>query len=1272
MIHLVHKICMRGFSVMQVFKDTQENLTGETPQQIDPTATGYAVATLVANLEGDVTGDVAGNLSGIAQKVTITDSSANTNFDVVFNDASNDLLEDDGAFHYNPSTGLLTSTAFAGALTGNVTGNVSGTAATVTGAAQSNITSVGTLTSLTATGTASNIITRTAAYHASSHDGSLKIKGISDTYAITLVLDADGDTTEGTDGDDKVRVRYLNDGTPKWQHNIGTDQNWYYDTAGDGSWVSRMQLTSTGTLSATAFSGPLTGDVTGNVSGSAGSATGNAATATLATTVTITDNAETDETVYPVFVDGATGTQGLETETKLSYKPDTGILTSIGFAGALTGDVTGNVSGTAATVTGAAQSNITSLGTLTALTGGTGDLIWDTNTLVVDSSANRVGIGTTSPSVPLHVSTTLTGNDATTFVGAEVFRVDSIDDGSSSGGPGFSIRLESTNDHNSPNYEKVIMGDGGSMRVKNIHGNYGFSEWWLGGTADGKKPIMSLISGGSTSAGEALDGILQLYSTTSAWAANTFSPTNNTTKVKLDAGGDSYFTGGNVGIGTTSPEGILQIDKTSDSTFANTNTLGGSHLVLKTHSVVADAYATLAFDVSTETDADSIGASISALRDTSAGSTVGNHDTNLVFATNDAGDDGRAERMRITHDGLVGIGITSPSGNLHISATQPRLYLSDSDEGTGTGDSLLITKSGTISYIYDRDASSKLYLGANDDSDILVIDGANARVGIGTTSPGFALDVTGTFQAQGDHDGNVIIDNTGTDQVILASHTGSGTPVPWDIREDSSTDNNGANYGALTITRMNMAADGAGSNIHFRAKRYDSSTPQEIGGIGATIDTGLSASAEVTGSLHFYTTTATATLRQEKMTIKSSGNVGIGTTNPTFASGSGLHITNSTQANVRLEDDAGEFFDLAMQQGDVYLINRVADGFLSLRTNSTERMRILANGNVGIGTAAPIMGLADSIQLNVHNPTTRKRGILQISSGSSTNADVIGSLWFSNDDNSDATNFDAGGKMVAAIEAYVETTDSNGGDDSGADLVFITKPDGSGIAERMRITSAGKVGIGITAPTEALHIRSSSDHPLVLENDQNASYVGIQFSDHAGGSYAQKGELRFNHADGSSEGSGASFHFTTTESDLSIVGGKFISAVGSVGEPGFGFSGDVDNGMFHPATNEIAFTTAGAEAVRLDASGNVGIGTTDPDAKLHVEGSVLIDAFEAGAGAGLFFREGFLNTNQPSITVQDHSGAHADGLAISAYDGISFRLNAVEKARFDSNGNLGI
>ena len=108
----------------------------------------------------------------------------------------------------------------------------------------------------------------------------------------------------------------------------------------------------------------------------------------------------------------------------------------------------------------------------------------------------------------------------------------------------------------------------------------------------------------------------------------------------------------------------------------------------------------------------------------------------------------------------------------------------------------------------------------------------------------------------------------------------------------------------------------------------------------------------------------------------------------------------------------------------------------------------------------------------------------------------------------------------------------------------------------------------------------------------------------------------------------------------------------------------VDNG-------DISFRmgSSSTNLLWLDGAGKVGIGTNSPDTTLHVEGSVLIDAYEVGAGAGLFFREGFLNTNQPSITVKAHD-ANPDGLAISAFDGISFLLNAVEKARFDSAGHL--
>ena len=60
-------------------------------------------------LVGDITGDVTGNAdtATLASTVTVTNSTANTNFPVVFHDESNALLDDTGALRYNPSTGEL-------------------------------------------------------------------------------------------------------------------------------------------------------------------------------------------------------------------------------------------------------------------------------------------------------------------------------------------------------------------------------------------------------------------------------------------------------------------------------------------------------------------------------------------------------------------------------------------------------------------------------------------------------------------------------------------------------------------------------------------------------------------------------------------------------------------------------------------------------------------------------------------------------------------------------------------------------------------------------------------------------------------------------------------------------------------------------------------------------------------------------------------------------------------------------------------------------------
>jgi Ca2+-binding RTX toxin-like protein len=47
---------------------------------------------------------------------------------------------------------------------------------------------------------------------------------------------------------------------------------------------------------------------------------------------------------------------------------------------------------------------------------------------------------------------------------------------------------------------------------------------------------------------------------------------------------------------------------------------------------------------------------------------------------------------------------------------------------------------------------------------------------------------------------------------------------------------------------------------------------------------------------------------------------------------------------------------------------------------------------------------------------------------------------------------------------------------------------------------------------------------------------------------------------------------------------------------------DANTGIFFPAADTIAFSEGGAEAMRIDSSGNVGIGTSSPKTYMHLDG----------------------------------------------------------------------
>ena len=138
-----------------------------------------------------------------------------------------------------------------------------------------------------------------------------------------------------------------------------------------------------------------------------------------------------DTTCFPIFVTAATGALEPKSGSNLTFNSSSGALTATSFVGDLTGNVTGNASGTAATVTGAAQTNITSLGTLTGLgldgdkniTPGDGSMIHlDTSTLT-DNNTSGSGTATKFTSVSFEAPTLAASNSSVTTTDAATVHI---------------------------------------------------------------------------------------------------------------------------------------------------------------------------------------------------------------------------------------------------------------------------------------------------------------------------------------------------------------------------------------------------------------------------------------------------------------------------------------------------------------------------------------------------------------------------------------------------------------------------------------------------------------------------------------------------------------------------------------------------------------------------------------------------------------------------------------------------------------------------------
>ena len=160
---------------------------------------------------------------------------------------------------------------------------------------------------------------------------------------------------------------------------------------------------------------------------------------------------------------------------------------------------------------------------------------------------------------------------------------------------------------------------------------------------------------------------------------------------------------------------------------------------------------------------------------------------------------------------------------------------------------------------------------------------------------------------------------------------------------------------------------------------------------------------------------------------------------------------------------------------------------------------------------------------------------------------------------------------------------------------------------------------------------------------------------------------------------GATTATTGAFTTLSATGVTTVQA-GTAAAPAITTSGDTNTGIFFPAADTIAFAEGGAEAMRIDSSGNVGIGTSSPNVRTEVSGteaivSLRVNTQNAGVSA----------SNYSQVQLSDNGAVRSfwrnvrdgSGLTQFAYNSVLAFLSdgggtPTERMRLDSSGNVGI
>jgi hypothetical protein len=575
------------------------------------------------------------------------------------------------------------------------------------------------------------------------------------------------------------------------------------------------------------------------------------------------------------------------------------------------------------------------------------------------------------------------------------------------------------------------------------------------------------------------------------------------------------------------------------------------------------------------------------------------------------------ERMRISSTGNIGIGTTVPSRPLDVRAARAsrltvlRLGTSNASSATndevsadfswyGASDLYMGRISGYIQNNTTNDSGLKFYTapaGVISANPTMTLDSAG-NVSIGTTLPLALFDVNGVgahalgavatpsfafrtdlntgMWSSGSDTLNFSTAGTERFRVTSTGNIGIGTTAAgqlFTIGANTFQVNSSGNIVKINnITYSWPSAQAGGANYVLSNNGSGTLSWLNASTINAFVQSGNSFGATaVFGTNDGYDLTL-RTNSAERMRILSSGNVGIGTTNPLAL----LDVNGVAATALGAVATPSFAFRTDLNTG----MWSSGSDTLNFSTTGSERMRINSGGNVGIGTTNPL-------------------ALLDVNGVAAT---ALGAV---------------------ATPSFAFRTDLNTGMwSSGADTLNFSTAG----SERMQINSGGNVGIGTTSPGAKLTVMGAGGvaDALVfsMREGNNPTYGWDYTLDDL-----VDGDLILNRVNAGVRSQMMTFERnsgeigigTTSPLALLDVNGVTATALGAVATPSFAFRTDLDTGMWSSGSDTLNFSTVGSERMRINNIGNVGIGTTNPLTLLDVNG-VAATALGAVATPSFAFR----------------------------------------------------